>query len=164
MAEKKSVSAKQVVPQGPWRPQTQSAAIVAMVLVVALIIGALYLAQATTTVSTGQQLLQLESTRDYLQRTNEDIDAQIANKRNISTLRGRAQALGFVPVDPDRLQYIVVPGYSPDRATATPEVAAKSDFTYDETFNGWAQQQWNILVKQFEAWTGRDSATPTPFP
>ena len=43
------------------------------------LIGALYLAQATTTVSTGQQLLQLESTRDYLQRTNEDIDAQIAN-------------------------------------------------------------------------------------
>ncbi|MEP7285189.1 MAG: hypothetical protein ABI947_05420 [Chloroflexota bacterium] len=160
MTEKKPTSLQQAVPQLPLRPQTQTAAIIALLLVMAIIIGSLYLAQATTTATIGQQRFQLSATRDYLQRANEDIAADIALRRNISTLRGRAQALGFVPVGSDRLDYLVINGYSPVRATATPEVTAEPKYVYDETFNGFAQQQWNTLVKQFEAWAGR----PTPAP
>jgi hypothetical protein len=128
---------------------------------VALIIGALFLAQATTTVTTGQHLIDLQVTRDYLQRANEETSAQIAEKRNISVLRGRAQALGFLPVGPQNIEYIVVNGYFPERATPTPEFTPVPVFVYNETFNGWAQQQWNNLVKQFETWMGGNS-TPTP--
>jgi len=164
MTEKKLETNQQAIRQAPWRTQTQTAAIIALVLIVAIIIGALYLAQATTTATTGQELRQLQLTADSLQRANEDTIAAIALKRDITTLRGRAQALGFVPVDSDRLKYVVVPGYAPERATATPVVTAEPVITYDETFNGWAKQQWDTLLKQFEAWTGRDRQTPTPLP
>lgn len=146
------------------RTQTQTAAIGALVLVVAVIIGALYLAQATTTASTGQEFFQLESTRDYLQRANEDTEWQIAAKRDISTLRGRAQALGFIPVDTDHLGYLVVNGYSPFRATPTPVITQVPVIDYDETFSGWVRQQSDALAKQFEAWSGAGRATPTPAP
>lgn len=146
----------------PWRTQTQTAAVAALVMIVSIIIGALYLAQATATATTGQHLQDLSATRDYLQRANEDTSAQIAYKKDINTLRGRAQELGFLPVGPDRQQFLVVPGYSPIRATPTPEITAEPTFVYDETFNGWVQQQWNALLKQFEAWAGRDNATPVP--
>ena len=164
MAEKKSPLSQQALPQMPWRTPTQSAAIIALVLIVAIIIGALYLAQATATATTGRELENLAATRDFLQRSNEDISAEIAGKRDISTLRGRAQALGFVPVGPDRIEYLVVNGYLPNRATATPEITPQPIFVYDETFNGWAQKQWNTLMNQFEAWMGRDKMTATPRP
>jgi hypothetical protein len=164
MAEKKPSTVQQAIRQVPWRTQTQSAAIVGLVLVIAIIIGSLYLAQATTTATTGQELVQLSSTRDYLQRANEDALAEIAFAKSISLLRGRAQALGFEPVGPDKLEYLVVDGYSPLRASPTPEFTPEPSFVYDETFTGWAQQQWNNLSKQFEAWTGRDRPTPAPTP
>jgi len=129
-----------------------------------VIIGALYLAQATTTATTGEELQELQSTRDYLQRANEDTKAQIAGQRNISVLRGRAQALGFVPVTADKLQYLVVAGYSPFRATPTPVVTPEIVYVYDETFSGWVQQQWNALTRQFEAWSGPVKATATAIP
>ena len=164
MAEKKPSLSQQALPQMPWRTPTQTAAIIALVLIVGVIIGALYLAQATSTATTGRELENLAATRDTLQRANEDLSAEIAGKRDISTLRGRAQALGFVPVGPDRIEYLVVNGYLPNRATATPEITPEPTFVYDETFNGWAQKQWNTLMNQFEAWRGRDTMTATPRP
>jgi hypothetical protein len=160
MAEEKPL--QQAVRPAPWRTQTQTAAIIALVLIVAIIIGALYLAQATVTATTGRELEDLSGTRDYLQRANEDLIAEIANRRSITNLQGRAQELGYVPITADDVEYLVVNGYTPNRATPTPEVTAEPTYVYDETFNGWVQQQWDNLVKQFETWTGRDRATPTP--
>ena len=164
MSEKRPDSTQQAVRQLPLRKPAQSAAIVALVMVVAVIIGALYLAQATTTATTGQEFFNLQSTRDYLQRANEDSNAEIAFKENISTLRGRAQALGFVPIDAEKLEYLVVNGYAPNRATATPVVTPEPVYVYDETFTGWAQSQWNSLAKQFDAWSGQQRSTPSPTP
>ncbi len=164
MTDRKPTLIQQAVRQMPWRTQNQTLAILALILVVAIIIGALYLALATTTATTGRELQNLQSTRDYLQRANEETNAEIAGKRNIVDLRGRAQNLGFVPASSDDIQYIVVDGYSPGRATSTPEITAVPTFVYDETFNGWVQKQWDILVRQFEAWTGSDKTTPTPHP
>jgi hypothetical protein len=51
----------------------------------------------------------------------------------------------------------VVKGYTPYRDTPTPQATVVPTYVYDETFNGWVQQQWNLLVKQFEEWMGRTS-------
>jgi hypothetical protein len=138
----------------------QTITILALAVVVAIIIGALFLAQATVTATTGSQIDNLSSTRDALQRASEDTLAQIALAKNLDLLRGRAQALGFQPVDTDHLEYVVVDGYLVVRATPTPQVTVAPTYVYDETFNGWAKQQWDILVRQFENWMGH--ATPTP--
>src|SRR5215510_5015654 len=132
----------QAIRQGLGRNQSQNAAVIALVVVVGVIIGALYLAQATITTTTGTQLQALDVTRDYLQRANEEVQAEIAFKRNLNTLRGRAQELGFVPIETDKSkqEFIVVPGYSPSRATPTPAPTIAPTLVYDETFNGWVKQ------------------------
>ncbi len=150
--------------QIPWRNSSQVMTLIAVGGLVAIIIGSLYLAQATVTATTFSELVQLKATRDFFQRSNSETEAQIALRRNISTLKGRAQALGFQPAGPDQIEYIVVEGYSPLRATPTPQPPLVPTIVYDETFNGWVQQQWNALVQQFEAWMGRGRATPTPRP
>lgn len=165
MAERRDVTpTQQAIPQAPWRSPTQIAAIVGLIVVVAIIIGALYLAQATVTATTGSELQELQRTRDFLQRANAEVEAQIAERRNLTTLLGRAQQLGFRPAEADARLWLVVPGYVPERATPTPLATAAPIYVYDETFNGWVQQQWSTLVSQFEAWIGRNEPTPTPGP
>ncbi len=148
--------------QAQARTQTETLAIAGLIVFVAIIIGALYLAQATATATTGFQLADLVKTRDSFQRNNEDMIAKIAGKKRITELRGRAQALGFKNVEPEDQQYIVVPGYLPSRATPTPEIPVAPTYVYDETFNGWVQAQWDKLMKQFDAWSGQSRPTPVP--
>jgi hypothetical protein len=136
----------------PWRSPTQAIAIIGLIMVVAIFIGALYLAQATVTATTGSNLLELQRTREFLQRAIGDMQAQIAQQRNINTLRGRAQQLGFAPAAAQDLEYIVVEGYSPIRATPTPFLTPAPTLIYDETFEGWVRQQWDALLRQFEQW------------
>jgi len=155
-------SPKQAVPQSAWRSPTQSVTIVVLIIIVGVIIGALYLAQATVTATTGSELIALVRTRDFLQRANGDTLSQIALKRNVNTLRGRAQELGFHLAESSDIEYIVVPGYQPIRATPTPQITAVPTPTYDDTFTGWVQQVWNSLVAQFEQWMGSGQSTPTP--
>lgn len=131
-------------------------------MVVAIIIGALYLAQATITATTGSELIALARTRDFLQRAISDTESKIALKRNINALRGRALELGFRDAGPGEIDYLVVEGYVPVRATPTPQATPVPTLVYDETFTGWVQQQWNALVAQFEQWMQRGQATPIP--
>jgi hypothetical protein len=155
---------KQAIPRSPWNSPAQSAAVIGLIVVVAIIIGALYLAQATITATTGSELIALARTRDYLQRAISDTESKIALKKNINALKGRAYELGFRDAGPEEQDYIVVEGYSPIRATPTPQLSPVPTFVYDETFNGWVQQQWDALVAQFEQWMGRGQGTPTPVP
>ncbi len=141
----------------PWRSPTQAIAIIGLIMVVAIFIGALYLAQATVTATTGSNLLELQRTREFLQRAIGDMQAQIAQQRNINTLRGRAQQLGFAPAAAQDLEYIVVEGYSPIRATPTPFLTPAPTLVYDETFEGWVRQQWDALLRQFEQWMNSGS-------
>lgn len=153
-----STPIRQAVPQVPWRSPTQLVALIVLIAVVAIFIGALYLAQATVTATTGSNLLELQRTREFLQRAISDMQAQIAQQRNINTLRGRAQQLGFVPAAAKDLEYIVVEGYSPIRATPTPVLLPTPTLIYDETFEGWVRQQWDALIRQFEQWMNGGSA------
>lgn len=161
---RESTPTHQAIPQAPFRSPVQIAAVVGLIGVVAVIIGALYLAQATVTATTGSELQELQRTRDFLQRANSDAEAQIAERRNLTTLLGRAQQIGFRLAEAEDRLWLVVPGYSPLRATPTPIDTPTPQLVYDETFNGWVQQQWGILVSQFEAWIGQNEPTPTPTP
>lgn len=153
---------QQAVRQAAARNQAETVAVIGLIVFIAIIIGALYLAQSTSTAITGRQLEQLVKTRDSFQRDNEDMIAQIAGKKDINRLRERAKALGFATITAGNQEYVVVNGYQPIRATPTPEATIAPTFVYDETFGGWAQQQWDKFSSQFEAWSGKTKSTPIP--
>ena len=149
-----------------WRRQSQLAAIIALALIVAIIIGALYLAQVTTVATTGRQNAELQLYRDSIVRENEQIRAEIAELRSIPRLLRRAQELGFVFADRPQIEYLVIEGYLPEQP---PSVAPLQDDAeplpiYDETFSGWLQRQWEALVAQFEEWAGAESSAGTEEP
>ncbi len=143
----------------PWRQQGQAAAVAALALIVAIIIGALYLAQATMTVTTNRQLEELVARRARLERENEQLRAEIAVLRSVPRLITRATELGFTLAERTQIEYLVVEGYVPQRPESVAPLQADDTLpAYDETLSGWLQRQWEALVQQFEDWAGGESA------
>ena len=142
------------------RSQNETLAIVALVVLVSVLIGTLYLAQATSTATTGFELESLMSTRDSFQRNNEDLTVQIARQQSIDALRTRAAKIGYQQIDSDQVHYLVVNGYEVQQATPTAMAQPTVPYVYNETFSSWAQAALSKLQTQFSDWM----AQPTPIP
>lgn len=143
----------------PWQNQRQAIALLTLSFFVAIIIGALYLAQASAVSTTGRQLEELIAQRNTLEQNNEQLRAEIAGFQSVPRLEQRARELGFTQAGRDNIEYLVIDGYDPDRGpllTPIPERAPTSDGVpvYDETFLGWIQQQWDAFTSQIEETAG----------
>ncbi len=140
-----------------WRVQRQAVALGTLGLFVAIIIGALYLAQASSLSTLGRQLEDLIAQRNQLEQTNEQLRAEIAELRSVPRLLARAQELGFVPAARDQIEYLVIEGYNPNRSQTAAPVDEQADEeslpVYDETFIGWIQQQWDSFRSQYESFS-----------
>jgi hypothetical protein len=136
----------------PWRLQRQAVALVGLGLFIAVIIGALYLAQSTALATLGRQLEDLIARRNQLEQTNEQLRAEIAELRTVSRLLARAKELGFGNSEQSDIEYLVVSGYNPNRVEAPPQMVEEAPNipAYDETFIGWLQQQWDAFISQFQ--------------
>jgi hypothetical protein len=137
-----------------WRIQRQAVALAGLGLFVAVIIGALYLAQSASLATLGRQLETLIARRNLLEQTNEQLRAEIAELRSVPRLLARAKDLGFVETDRSNIEYLAVQGYNPNRGESAvqPEAAAQTAPVpvYDESFIGWLQQQWDAFMSQFQ--------------
>ena len=71
------------------------------------------------------QMLQSELIDD--QRTNSDLETQLAGLTSVESMQKRAEALGFQPASPEDITYVVVPGYTPQTAVdmSQPEQPAR---------------------------------------
>lgn len=134
----------------PWRTQRQALALAALAFFVALIIGALYLAQAAAVATLGRQLEEQIVVRNRLEQTNEQLRMEIARLQSLARLFERARELGFALAERGDIEYLVIPGYNPAARTANvPLPAAPTPApVYDESFLGWLQQQWDAFTRQ----------------
>lgn len=137
----------------PWRTQRQALALAFLGFFLAIIIGGLYLAQAAAVSTTGRQLEDLIAERNQLEQANEQLRAEIARLQSVPRLLDRARELGFTLAERASIEYLVIPGYQPnsDAPVVTPAPANPVVYgTYDETFVGWLQEQWDAFTHQFQ--------------
>lgn len=100
-----------------FRGSSRTKALLAIIL--ASLIGWLYLTQASWMASTGRRIQKLEKERARLKRENAYLLSQIADLEAPSRLLARAQELGFG--SPERVEHVIVL-YHP---TSTPAMAAE---------------------------------------
>ncbi len=134
--------------QAPWRTQIQATALVALGLVVSIIIGALYLAQATSTATAGRDLKVLERSLERLEHENEQLRTEIALRQTIPQLVRRAHDLGFVEANNAQILYLRIEGYYPPEPEPVVPVAEKTLPEYNETLNDWLSEQWDKFLTQ----------------
>jgi hypothetical protein len=80
-------------------------------LLLLAMVAALYLNVTARAAIVGRQIQNLEVEIISNQRTNADLDTQVASLLSTSEMEQRAKTLGFEPAQPDELEYLVVPGY-----------------------------------------------------
>jgi len=135
-----------------WRPQRQVIALGTLGIFVVLIIGTLYLSQASQMSALGRELSDLIQLRDNLEQTNEQLRAEIAGLQGMGRLQARALELGFQFADRGDLEYLVVDGYDPNRDTVVaPREAEPTPLPdYEESLIGWIQAQIDAYRRQAE--------------
>lgn len=148
MRQRTEIWFDQALRRTSWHPQRQMVALATLGFFIALLLGALYLSQVAADVGVNRHLTDRLAERDELERVNEQLRANIAAWKNVPRLYERAVALGFAPVAGGQIEYLIVPGYDPDRAdTVAPraEEIVEDTIVYDETFTAWLERQWRAL-------------------
>lgn len=131
--------------QAPWRVQTQLFATLAAAAVVVVALGGMYLATASRAATAGRDVQSLESQKTDLETSIHRYQALIAEAKSLDRLESRASELGYVPAQPDQMEYIVVNGYPGAQQTGASPTANVPD--YDETLGTWLARALSAMVR-----------------
>jgi cell division protein FtsL len=103
-----------------WLTEAQAALSWGVILVLAALVGAIYLFQASRIARVGRQVQELQWELDEVNRLNGDLERDIAEAQSLDRLQQEVLRLGFVRADPDDVDYLVIPNY-PAEIEATHE-------------------------------------------
>ena len=95
----------------PWRIQRQWIGNALLAVVVLAMVAALYLNVTSRTAIAGREIQDLMSSIAASQQVSNDLQTQLASLTSSVAFETRAREIGFRPVEPEELEYLVVAGY-----------------------------------------------------
>ncbi|MBN1427693.1 MAG: hypothetical protein JXB07_04855 [Anaerolineae bacterium] len=157
----------QALRQAPWRTQTQATTLVMATVIMVVVIGTLYLAQASRTSATGRRLQNLEAERQVLEQQNAQLRAEIAALQSVPRLIAEAERQGFRMAEAKDVEYLKVDHVSQVLVTTSASPVPDKDLVpvYDETLGSWLTRQittWYGQLDQFFDATFGTDGTPEP--
>lgn len=96
----------------PWRIQRQWIGSALLAMVALAMVATLYLNITSRAAIAGREIQDLTYSIAVSQQLSGDLQTQLASLTSASAMESRARALGFRPIEPDEVEYLVVPGYS----------------------------------------------------
>lgn len=140
--------------QAPWRVQRQYVGAFLLTVVVLALVAALYLDVTARTALTGREIQDLRGQITAMQRSNADLETELANITSSAVMQRRALELGYRPVEPGELDYIFVPGYvAPEPALLL--AAIDSPLESDALPEAYSQSLLEWLDEQLKSAGGR---------
>ncbi len=110
--------------------EAQAAVGWAVILVLAALLGAIYLNQTSEIAAAGRRVQILQNELDEFKRLNGETERQIAEAESLDRLQQQAVVMGFVPASTDDIEFLVVPNYpaadagDAETAVSTPQAPA----------------------------------------
>ena len=101
----------QAYSQAPWRIQTQRAALLLIVAILAASVVWVMLSVTVQAARAGLEIQNMEYEQEELQRQVSHLESVYAGLTAAERMQKRADELGFEPVKPEAITYILVPGY-----------------------------------------------------
>jgi hypothetical protein len=135
----------------PWRVQRQWIVTVMLAVVALALVASLYLDVTAQAGIAGRQIQDLASQTITVQQESADLQTQLASLTSASAMQRRALDLGYRPVDPEEVQYLVVPGYvapQPDILSSIPQPQLSAPTIapeYKQSLLDWLDEQWQTL-------------------
>lgn len=94
-----------------WLTEAQAVLGWGVILILAALLGAIYLNQASKIASIGRRVQQLQFDLNDLKRVNATLERQIAQGQSLERLDAEAVRLGYVRAQPGDIEYLIVPNY-----------------------------------------------------
>ncbi len=125
----------------------------AIIVILGALVGTIYLVQASSVAQLGRRMQILQNDLADLKRGNAEIERKIAESQSLDQLQIRAQQLGFLPANPDEIDYLVVPDYPADEPEITLESLRPVEAvpppepieTMEQAIMMWIQQRFSGL-------------------
>lgn len=102
--------------QAPWRRQRQWVSLFLLVVLGFAGVTALYLMVTSQAAILGREIQSLREEILATQYKNADLQTELARLTSKEEIERRAYEMGFRPAQPQELEYLVVPGYTPPQA------------------------------------------------
>ncbi len=102
----------QAYSQTPWRKQVQGVGLFLAILVLGLVIAIIYVDVSAEAATVGRDIQDMQREVDDLERSIADKQAKLGYITSAVEMEKRALELGFKPVSPGQVLYLVVPGYA----------------------------------------------------
>ena len=136
--------------QAQWRRHRQITVPILIIVFALGMFGAIYLAETSRAAVTGRHVQQLRRQVENIGYENDLIHANNAYLESASLLMERAGQLGYVPLQLDQIEYLIVPNFGydqDDHSILRSEGNDSADLTsyYDESLSEWA-------VRHFAKW------------
>ena len=133
----------------PWRIQRQWVGNFLLAVVTLAMIAALYLDVSAQAAIAGREIQDLTSAITTSQQASADLQTQLASLTAASVMEERALSLGFEAMEPDEVEYLLVPGYAPPKpeiltSASLPQLSAPSiPPEYTQSLLDWIDQKIN---------------------
>jgi cell division protein FtsB len=102
----------QAYQQTPWRIATQRGVLVLIVAILSASTLWVMVSVSVQAASAGLEIQTLQADRETLERQIAGLRTQYAMQTSAAIMQKRAAELGFKPIKPEDITYMVVPGYS----------------------------------------------------
>lgn len=96
----------------PWRIQRQWIVYFLLAVVSLAMVAAIYLDVTAQAAIAGREIQDLTYQMSVTQQTSADLQTQLAALTSAGVMEQRAVSLGYRPVEPNEMEYLVVPGYT----------------------------------------------------
>jgi len=97
--------------QAPWRVQRQWVGAFLLFVIGAAMIAALYLDVTARAAVAGREIQEMRFEITTIQRSNADLETQLAKLTSTAEMERRAIERGYRPVLPGELDYVPIPGF-----------------------------------------------------
>lgn len=94
-----------------WLTEAQAAAGWGVIIILAALLGAIYLNQASKIAAIGRRVQIEQADLDDIKRVNSELERLIAEAQGLERLHAEALEMGFHPATQDEIEYLVVPDY-----------------------------------------------------
>jgi hypothetical protein len=94
-----------------WLTEAQAATGWALIILLAGLLGSIYLIQASKIATVGRTIQIQQGELEDIQLENAELERRIAEAQSLERLNAEAVRMGFVTAGPDNIQYVVIPNY-----------------------------------------------------
>lgn len=139
--------------ESPWRFTGRTMGLFLLLLILGSLIGSFYLNQASQAATAGLEVVQLTEQRERLRQENAELRKQIAEMESLSSIRRRAEELGFR--ERGRTEYLIIdnlPSEPLDQEISASAPAEDRNLDEPRSLSSELARWWEELIAQFESW------------